>query len=131
MNHELTGSFIDGKTRVSSGDRNVLINPATEEAFHELADAGRADVAEAAARANRAWRTEWRDLSPGERSDARFRLAELIEKDAGLLAGFDSRSMGKPLTAARGEVSSGAHTFRYFAGAVGYPTGEVIPVSRG
>ncbi|MGV3531736.1 MAG: aldehyde dehydrogenase family protein [Chthoniobacteraceae bacterium] len=131
MIHELTGSFIDGRTRASSCDRNVLINPATEETFHELADAGRADVAEAAASADRAWRNEWRDLAPGKRSDALFRFAELIEKNADLLAELDSRSMGKPLTAARGEVISGARTFRYYAGAVGYPTGEVIPVSRG
>jgi acyl-CoA reductase-like NAD-dependent aldehyde dehydrogenase len=131
MLHELTASFIDGESRAGSGTRSTLINPATEEGFHEIEEATRASVANAAASADRAWRSGWRDVSPGKRADALFRLAELIERHADLLAELDSRSMGKPLAAARGEVLSGARTFRYYAGAIAYPSGEVIPVSRG
>ena len=39
-------------------------------------------MAEAAAAADRAWRSGWRDLAPGKRADILFRLAELIERNA-------------------------------------------------
>lgn len=131
MLQDLTGSFVDGKISAGVGRPRGLIDPATEEVFHTISDAGPREVAAAAAGADRAWRSEWRDLPPGKRAEALFRLAELIERDADLLAALDSRSMGKPLAAARGEALAGSRTFRYYAGALSFPTGDVIPVARG
>ncbi len=131
MFQELTASFIDGRIQGASQSRRELIDPAAEEVFHAVSEAGQTDVARVAVAADRAWRKEWRDLAPGKRAELLFRLAELIEQNADQLAQLDSRSMGKPLASARGEVMAGARTFRYYAGALSFPAGDVIPVARG
>src|SRR5688572_4969387 len=128
---ELRSSFIDGEFMGSLGSVRELINPADEKPFHAIADATAADVQIAAQGAHQTWENGWRDLPPGQRSELLHRLANLIEANAAQLAETDSRSMGKPLVAARGEVLMGARTFRYYAGALLMPQGETIPVARG
>ena len=108
-----------------------LINPATEETFHEVFDVTAEDVDGAAKSAFAAWEGGWRDLAPGGRADLLYKLANLIEQNAAELGALDSRSMGKPLLSAQGEAASGGRTFRYYAGAIGRANGEVIPVARG
>src|SRR5436190_23977900 len=107
MLDELRSSFIDGHFVAASTARD-LINPTDEQAFHTVADATSADVDTAAQNAYVAWENTWRDLSPGQRSELLHRLANLIEANAPQLAALDSRSMGKPIAAARGEVLMGA-----------------------
>ncbi len=109
----------------------TLIDPAANAAYRSVFDASVADVDAAAESAQNIWDVEWRDLAPGRRSDLLFKLAGLIEQHAAEIGALDSRSMGKPIAAARGEVLAGARTFRYYAGAVGLPQGQVIPVARG
>lgn len=127
----LRASFINGAFSPAKGATRELINPADETAFHTLTDATASDVDSAAESAHEAWIREWRDLAPGARSDRLHRLANLIESNAATIAELDSRSMGKPIAAARGEVLMGARTFRYYAGALLMPQGETIPVARG
>jgi len=127
---ELTGSLLDGKIQ-SGTEPQKLVNPATEAAFHQVAKARIADVYAAAHTAQSTWENGWRDLTPGARAELLHKLAALIEHHAAELGALDSVSMGKPLGAARGEVMAGARTFRYYAGAIGMPHGEVVPVSRG
>jgi betaine-aldehyde dehydrogenase len=130
MLQDLTGSLL--LDRVSArGTSRELINPATEEVFHSVIDADPETVDRAATAGRSTWEAAWRDITPGQRTDLLFRLAQLIEQNADRLADLDSRSMGKPIGAARGEVLAGAKTFRYYAGTIGYPNGSVIPVSRG
>ncbi len=131
MIQELTGSLIGETISTKSPPKRELINPATEDPFHALADASPEDVAQAALIAQSTWEQSWRSLSPGARAGLLHKLANLIEANADMLAELDSRSMGKPLAAARGEVLAGAHTFRYYAGAISFPKGDVIPVARG
>src|SRR4030095_7435283 len=131
MFEELRSSFINGSF-ISVTDRmRELVNPADEKPFHAVADATVQDVEIAANGAHGAWEKSWRDLAPGQRSDLLHRLANLIETNATQLAELDSRSMGKPIAAARDEALMGARTFRYYAGALLMPKGETIPVARG
>lgn len=131
MLQQLTASLINDAITTTAPARRELINPATEEPFHSVADAAPADVDRAAHIAHQAWEQSWRTSTPGTRADLLHRLANLIEANADTLADLDSRSMGKPLSAARGEVLAGARTFRYYAGALNFPNGDVIPVARG
>ena len=103
----MNSSFIDGGFSEAKGSRRQLINPATEEVFQMVADAEPPEIERAAAGALQAWESGWRDLAPGARAKLLFRLADLIEEHADELALLDSRSMGKPLAAARGEVIGG------------------------
>src|SRR4051812_18744155 len=132
MLSDLHASLINGRF-LCGGEvaARELIDPATEQPFQVVYDAHVSDVDAAAKGALAAWVTGWRDLAPGARADALFRLAGLLEQYAPEIAALDSRSMGKPLAAARDEVLAGARTFRYYAGAVAMPRGQVLPVARG
>src|SRR4051812_14691924 len=132
MLSDLHASLINGRF-LCSGETapRELIDPSTELPFHAVYDAQASDADVAAKGAQAAWEDGWRDLAPGARADALFKLGALIEQYADELAALDSRAMGKPLGSARGEVLAGARTFRYYAGAVSRPTGSVIPVARG
>jgi betaine-aldehyde dehydrogenase len=131
MLDDLRSSFINGGFVAGKNPGRELINPADEKPFHSVADAAAEDVEIAAKGALSAWESSCRDLPPGQRSDLMHRLANLIEANAMKIAELDSRSMGKPIAAARGEVLMGARTFRYYAGALLMPNGETIPVARG
>ncbi|RYD75699.1 MAG: aldehyde dehydrogenase family protein, partial [Verrucomicrobiaceae bacterium] len=131
MLQQLTGSLIGEGIRSAATTTRELVNPATEQSFHALTDAAPDDVDRAAQVAHQSWEHSWRSLNPGGRAALLHKLANLIEANADQLSELDSRSMGKPLAAARGEVLAGAQTFRYYAGALSFPKGDVIPVARG
>jgi betaine-aldehyde dehydrogenase len=131
-----TRPFIDGEFRDSrqSGGGNgriPVINPASEEAWCEVASADADTVEKAVAGAHRTFEQTWRDLAPGKRADVLFAVARLIRQNAEELAQLDVRSVGKPIADARDEVALGARVFEYYAGAVGKFFGQTIPVARG
>jgi len=129
-----TRPFIDGEFRdgTSADNRPVpVVNPATEEAWAEVASADAGAVDRAAAGAQRAWEQTWRDMPPGKRAEILFAVARVIREHAEELAQLDVKSVGKPIADARDEVALGARVFEYYAGAVGKFFGHTIPVARG
>jgi betaine-aldehyde dehydrogenase len=127
-----TQLFIDGASRdAGSGGRTPLINPASEEAFTEVASASVADVNSAVESAQRAWESGWRDMAPGKRTQILFNVSRLLRQHLEELAQLETLHIGKPISDARDEVSLGARVFEYYAGAVSKFGGETIPVARG
>jgi betaine-aldehyde dehydrogenase len=55
------------------------------------------------------------------------RLADAIREDGDRLAQIESSNVGKPITAARGEVAAAAEVFDYYAGAVDKVGGNTVP----
>ncbi|MGV3482195.1 MAG: aldehyde dehydrogenase family protein [Sphingobium sp.] len=94
------------------------IDPATGAAFGTAHAAGIADLDRAAEAASQAFADKrWRGKTPAERQRILLRIAELIERDAQLLAELETLNGGKPFGAAfHGEVAHSAETFRYYAG---------------
>jgi betaine-aldehyde dehydrogenase len=124
--------FIDGRyVEARGGSRSTLVNPATEEAFAEVAAAGPADVVAAVESAHRVWETVWRDFTPGRRTEVLFAISRVLREHAEELAGLETLHIGKPITDARDEVALGARVFEYYAGAVTRIGGQTIPVARG
>src|SRR5688572_6610790 len=115
----------------AEGERQTLINPATEEPFAEVSLASGVDVDRAAQASQRAYQGTWRDLAPGRRAEVLFVLARLIRENREELAMLDVRCVGKPITDARDEVMLGARIFEYYAGAISVFGGQTIPVSAG
>jgi acyl-CoA reductase-like NAD-dependent aldehyde dehydrogenase len=107
-----------------------VVNPATEEAIAELAQAGVEETDEAVARARAAFRS-WRAVAPEDRGRLLRRVAELVEEHTEELAQIESRNVGKPIAGARGEVGMVARVFHFYAGAVDKHGGSEIPVSGG
>ncbi|HSU54746.1 MAG TPA: aldehyde dehydrogenase family protein [Candidatus Dormibacteraeota bacterium] len=127
-----TQQFINGDFRASSSPlRTTLINPATEEAFIEVADADVAGLDEAISSAHRAWESVWRDLAPGKRAEILFAVARVLRENLELLAQTETAQIGKPITDARDEIALGARVFEYYAGAVSRLYGQTIPVAKG
>ena len=127
-----TQLFLDGAWRdAASGRRTTLINPATEEAFADVAAADVADVSTAVESAQQAWESGWRDLAPGKRTEILFNVARLLRENMERIAQLETLHIGKPISDARDEAGLGARVFEYYAGAVTKFCGQTIPVSRG
>lgn len=127
-----TQLFVDGEYKNSaSGQRTVLVNPANEERFAEVAAAGIGDVNAAVESAHRAWEGGWRDLPPGKRTELLFQIARVLRENLEELAQLETLQIGKPISDSRDEIALGARVFEYYAGAITKFCGQTIPISRG
>ncbi|MES2059054.1 MAG: aldehyde dehydrogenase family protein, partial [Pseudomonadota bacterium] len=111
------GLSLDGK-EVTDREALPCFDPATGEEIGEVALATPGDVDCAARAAHQAFQDKrWRGKTPAERQRILLRVADLIERDAALLAGLETLNGGKLYGAAlHGEVPHCAETFRYYAG---------------
>ena len=69
----------------------------------------------------------WRKATVRRRRDVLRGIADLIRRDQERLAALESTNAGKPIAAARGEISAVATTFDFYAGAVDKFHGQTIP----
>jgi betaine-aldehyde dehydrogenase len=118
MTHRL---WIDGAWADSAGGGAMAIeNPATAQPIAEVPDASRADVDRAVAAAGAAFADgRWSRLTPGERSLALWRLADLMEAKAEELARVESENTGKPykFLSLGGDIPFAIDNLRFFAAA--------------
>ena len=127
----IRGLWIDNQGVPSaSGTTFATTNPATGEVLANVAEAGEDDVARAVDSARAALESKaWRRTDAHKRSRLLWRLADLIERDAQLIAETETRDNGKPIFESRHvDVPSVVENFRYFAGLADKIQGETIPV---
>ncbi len=132
MEHKL---WIDGQWQDTRGGQRMKIeNPATGAVIAEVIDASRADVDAAVQAAKTAFYDgRWSKKSPGERSKAIWKLADLIEAHAEELAKLESENTGKPykFVSLGGDIPFAVDNLRFFAGAArdthGAHAGEFMP----
>lgn len=116
----------------ADGSTFETLNPATEEVLMHCASAGHEDVDRAVRAAAAAAEGSWKRITPSERGQLLWRVAELLERDADALAQLEVLDMGKPLRLAReDDLPMAIDHFRYFAGWTTKLEGETIPVSSG
>lgn len=70
-------------------------------------------------------------MCPQERADVMFRIADKIFGVKDELALIESSNNGKPLREAECDVDDAIHCFRYYAGLITKPSGEVYNVNKG
>jgi betaine-aldehyde dehydrogenase len=124
--------WIDGQWVDSQGGGLMTIeNPATGEKLAEAVDASPADVDRAVQAAQTAFYDgRWSKLTPGERSLALWKLADLIEARAPELARVESENTGKPyeFLSLGGDLPFAVDNLRFFAAAArdihGFSAGE-------
>jgi len=113
IGHFIGGEFVDsvdGKTFES-------ISPIDSAACATVAEGSAADAA-IAVEAARAAFPEWSQMPPADRKTVLHRVADGIEDRLEELAEWETRDMGKPITAARTkDIPRSAHNFRFFADA--------------
>ena len=125
------GLWIDNTSVASaSGATFTTTNPATGEVLAEVAEATEEDVARAVDSARTALASKaWRRTDAHKRSRLLWKLADLIERDAQVIAETETRDNGKPIFESRYvDVPSVVENFRYFAGLADKIQGETIPV---
>ncbi|PWR05777.1 betaine-aldehyde dehydrogenase [Micromonospora acroterricola] len=112
------GLFIDGEfVDPTDGGSFKSINPASEEALAEVAEAGPQDVERAVRAARTAYEKVW-GLMPGrDRAKYLFRIARIIQERSRELAVLESLDNGKPIKESRDvDLPLVAAHFFYYAG---------------
>ena len=125
------GLFVDGVWRsASDGGTFTDVNPANESVIGEVAAATVADVDAAVASARRALDGDWGAMPGVARAALLHRLAELIDRDADVLAALEATDIGRPIAQPTMlDLPMAAGTYRHFAGWADKITGESIPTA--
>ena len=127
MNYPNVQLFIDGKWRPAASGKTIpVINPATEEPIGTVAHAGKADLDEALAAADKGFKL-WRAVSPLDRSKVMRKAADLIRERAEAIATLMTIEQGKILAEAQIETLSAADTIEWFAEEGRRTYGRLIP----
>src|SRR5215475_2680639 len=118
MEHRLwiNGAWADSV----GGERMAIGNPATGEQIAEVVDASREDVDRAVQAAHAAFSDgRWSRKTPGERSLALWKLADLIESRSEEFARVESENTGKPykFLSLGGDIPFAIDNLRFFAAA--------------
>ncbi|KAF7911775.1 uncharacterized protein EAE98_011890 [Botrytis deweyae] len=122
-----TGLFINNEwVKGVDGKTFEVINPATEEVITSVHEATEKDVDIAVAAARKAYEGEWSKVTPEGRGKLLVKLAELVEKNADLLAAVESLDNGKAISMAKGDVAAVAGCLRYYGGWADKIEGKVI-----
>lgn len=108
-----------GWVEASSGERQKILNPATELVMAEVPKCGVEDVHAAVDAARDAFdHGNWPTMAPSERSMILLKLASLIEEEMDSLAELESMNQGKTIKQARdGDFPFSVDNLRFFAGA--------------
>ena len=114
----------------ASGKSFPTFDPSTGEPIAEVSEGDKADIDLAVRAARQAFEHgPWRTISPAERGEALWRLADLMLRDAETLAQLETLDNGRPLSITRRDILTQARHFRYHAGWATKLEGETIPVS--
>ena len=120
--------FLGGEwVQAAEGGTRKIINPADNEPIAEVADGSAADADTAIGHARRAFDSgAWPRMRAQERAGYLFKLADLIDANAEVLATTETRNNGKPLREAKYDVADAANCFRYYAGLATKPLGQTF-----
>ena len=120
--------FVAGEWRDGGAGTFTDVNPTTEEALVEVAAASAEDVNAAVAAARAQLSGEWASLPGSQRGQILARVADLIERDADILARLEALDIGKPIgQPTMLDVPNAVATFRHFAGWADKITGRSSP----
>ncbi|MEH2919997.1 aldehyde dehydrogenase [Samsonia erythrinae] len=122
--------FIDGDFDSGSATFSSL-NPATGQAWAEIAEARADEVNRAVEAAYRAFNApEWRDLTATARGKMLMRLADLVEQNADELARLETLDTGKIIRETRAQIAYVADYYRYYAGLADKLEGRVLSIDK-
>ena len=114
----------------ASGGTFETFNPATNEVIGRVARAGLEDVDRAVAAARRAFDSgPWRTMPPAERGRRMRKVADLLRARVEEVARLETLNCGKIIIESRGDVTSSANCFEYYANLTGQIWGETIPMN--
>ena len=116
-----TRLFIDGKfVDAKKGGRFASVNPATGEAFAEVAAGTAEDIDRAVAAARKAFKSgSWSKMAPRARMEVMNRFAALVDENAEALAVLETLDMGKPISDSLSvDIPATARCIQWYAEAI-------------
>jgi len=122
--------YIDGKwvPALTGGTRNIIC-PADGKVIGVVAEGAAAEVRIAVKAASHAfYESGWKNSSAPERIAYLTQIADQIDAHAEELASLETLNTGKPMRDSVCDVSDAAGCFRYYAGLINKPTGQVFEV---
>ncbi|QRE73698.1 aldehyde dehydrogenase family protein [Methylobacterium aquaticum] len=122
--------FIGGAWIGSEASLPVL-NPSHGQEMARIARGGAKEIDDAVKAGHAAMDGEWGRLDAASRGRLMLKLAELIRRDAEILAKMESEDVGKPMTLARNDAQVCARYFEYYGGAADKVHGDTIPFQNG
>jgi aldehyde dehydrogenase (NAD+) len=126
----LTKLLIDNKwVDAADGKTFDTYNPATGDVIAQVAAGSAVDVDRAVKAARKAVETgPWATMDAVDRGRLLFRLADLVEQNAGELALLESLNCGKTITDSKGDIQGVIGCLRYYAGWADKIEGRTVPV---
>lgn len=131
---EIKKMFINGEWTEGTERKTMdVINPSDGTVLAQIYESSLEDTKAAISAAKKSFykTREWRDMDSQTRGDILLKIADLMERDAAILAETDCLDCGKPLREAEGDISDAIHCFRYYAGALKMPYGGGYDVNSG
>lgn len=124
--------YIDGAFAEAEGGATFTsFDPSTEEPWAEMPAASAADTDRAVKAAARAFTDgQWPAMTATARGKLLLRLAELVARDAQVIAELETRDTGKIIRETSATVGYSAEYFRYYAGLADKIEGAVLPVDK-
>ncbi|MBY0223208.1 aldehyde dehydrogenase [Sporosarcina aquimarina] len=124
--------YINGEwVESESGEYFLSYNPATGEAWCEVAKGTEEDVNRAVQAAHEAFQnSEWAEMTYTERGKLVHKLGELISQNIEKLAEFETRDNGKLLREMRGQLTYLPEFFYYYAGLADKIHGQTMPIDK-
>src|ERR687897_2500259 len=109
--------FIGGEwVDASDGNTRKIESPATGDVIAEVPEATAEDVDKAVRAAKTTFDETWSDATPGERSRALLKMADVVEEHGDEIGRLESENVGKVLALTMSEeVPVIADQFRFFA----------------
>jgi phenylacetaldehyde dehydrogenase len=126
------GHFIGGEWCNTKSKKTFdVYDPGCAKIFTKMGLGEQTEVDSAVQAARSAFSSrEWSHMVPADRGKLLWRIADLIEENAEVLAELESLDNGKPKTIAKiADVALAAEQFRYYAGWPGKILGNTIPLS--
>lgn len=120
--------YVDGSwVSALAGGRRTIHCPADGTLVAEIDEAGPEDTAAAIDAAHRAFHEgPWPHTSARERGDLLLRVADLLERDAELVAEAESRDTGKRLVESAYDVADVASVFRHYGRIAAEDSGRMV-----
>src|SRR5205823_14333724 len=121
-------NYVNGDWVTSKKTREI-INPFNGEPIAIVPEAGKKAVDEAIAAAREAFdRSPWRDFTAQQRGRILFAMADIVRRNAAMLAELETLNCGKPIVESEFDMNDTASCFDYYGGLATKIHGETLPV---
>jgi acyl-CoA reductase-like NAD-dependent aldehyde dehydrogenase len=121
----IDGAFEDGSGRFDS------IDPATGNVWASMPEAREDDVDRAVKAAERAlWSGAWPAMTATTRGKLLYRLADLVQANAGKLAELETQDTGKIIRETSAQIAYVADYYRYYAGLADKIEGATLAIDK-